>query len=255
MALIEQRKAQEAANRERSSAMGHEQPAPENRAGTDSAMKKSVTFRADGKKSTVKKAKTEVAGSNGLDTDTKENADEAENAPKCEESDDESDSEPSEDNLDEDQILALIPKKFGKRKYLKGLDHPTEKKKKKVKKPKERKPETELMPCLQSRRKEIEARRKAEEAEKEKLSEKPKARPYRPPITISKPVLHQKRNGVQVRDVATHIKYHGNGTNLSLMEIDILNHTGCKWSRVIYPAYKGHRSEFRSERASMHDAS
>jgi hypothetical protein len=23
------------------------------------------------------------------------------------------------------------------------------------------------------------------------------------------------------------------------MEIDILNHTGCKWSPVIYPGYKG----------------
>lgn len=63
------------------------------------------------------------------------------------------------------------------------------------------------------------------------------------------------RNGLQVRDVATHIKYIGNGTNLSLMEIDILNHTGCRWSKVIYPGYKGAKSDFRSERASIHDAS
>ena len=60
---------------------------------------------------------------------------------------------------------------------------------------------------------------------------------------------------MQVRDVATHIKYTGNGTNLSLMEIDILNHTGCKWSKIIYPGFKGAKSDFRSERASLHDAS
>lgn len=51
---------------------------------------------------------------------------------KDEESDELSDSEPSEDNLDEDQICKLIPKKFGKRKYLKGLEET----KKKVKEPK-----------------------------------------------------------------------------------------------------------------------
>ena len=27
------------------------------------------------------------------------------------------------------------------------------------------------------------------------------------------------------------------------MELDILHHTGCKWSRIIYPGYKGNKSE------------
>ena len=102
-----------------------------------------------------------------------------------------SDSEPSEDNLEEDQIMALIPKKFGKRKFLKGVEETVVKKKKKIKKPKEKKPETELMPCLQSKRKEIDERRRLEkEAEAEKVSEKPKIVARRAPMTISKPVLH-----------------------------------------------------------------
>ena len=58
--------------------------------------------------------------------------------------------------------MALIPKKFGKKKFLKGVEEKVEKKKKKIKKPKEKKPETELMPCLQSKRKEIDERRKQE---------------------------------------------------------------------------------------------
>lgn len=29
------------------------------------------------------------------------------------------------------------------------------------------------------------------------------------------------------------------GSNLSLMEIDILNHTGCKWSPIIFPGFQG----------------
>ena len=51
-----------------------------------------------------------------------------------------SDSEPSEDNLEEDQIMALIPKKFGKKKFLKGVEETAVQKKKKIKKPKEKKP-------------------------------------------------------------------------------------------------------------------
>lgn len=46
---------------------------------------------------------------------------------RADESDAQSDSEPSEDNLEEDQICRLIPKKWGKKRFLKGLD---EKKKK-----------------------------------------------------------------------------------------------------------------------------
>lgn len=33
--------------------------------------------------------------------------------------------------------------------------------------------------------------------------------------------------------------YISDGTNLSLMEIDILNHTGCNWSPIIYPGFQG----------------
>lgn len=33
----------------------------------------------------------------------------------------ESDSGPSDDNLDDDEIMKLIPKKFGKNKYIRGV--------------------------------------------------------------------------------------------------------------------------------------
>ena len=63
-------------------------------------------------------------------------------------SDGASDSEPSDDNLDQDEILKLIPKKFGKKKYLRGM----EEKKKKPAPPKTeqkpKKPQTVLMPCM-----------------------------------------------------------------------------------------------------------
>ena len=52
--------------------------------------------------------------------------------------------------------------------------------------------------------------------------------------------MHTKKNGVSVRDVATQIKYNGDGMSLSLMEIDILNTTGCKWSKTLYPGFKGY---------------
>lgn len=118
--------------------MATEQP----EARTDSTMKKRP--EKDGKKSTMKKAKTDIES---VATDTEQKDNEEEKEAKAEESEDLSDSEPSDDNLEEDQILALIPKKFGKRKFLKGVEE-TVKKKKKIKKPKEKKTETELMPCL-----------------------------------------------------------------------------------------------------------
>jgi hypothetical protein len=40
-----------------------------------------------------------------------------------------SDSGPSDDNLDDDEILKLIPKKYGNRKYLRGIDVKEKKKK------------------------------------------------------------------------------------------------------------------------------
>ena len=67
------------------------------------------------------------------------------------ESDGASDSQPSDDNLDADEILKLIPKKFGKSKYLKGVE---EKKKKKAPKTevKPKKPQIVLMPCMSAKK-------------------------------------------------------------------------------------------------------
>ena len=159
---------------------------------------------------------------------------------KDDESDALSDSDPSDDNLDEAEMMKIIPKKFGKKKFLKGLD---EKKKKPApppepKKKVEKKPKTELMPCLQSKRKELdEKKREAKEKEEAAAAKKEAIKKI---ASISKPVLHTKRNGMHVRDVATQIKYTGDGTQLSLMEIDIMNHTGCRWSRVVFPGFKGY---------------
>jgi hypothetical protein len=40
--------------------------------------------------------------------------------------------------------------------------------------------------------------------------------------------------------VGTHIRYLGDGRNLSLMEMDILRTTGCKWSKIIFQGFKGY---------------
>jgi hypothetical protein len=45
-----------------------------------------------------------------------------------------SDSEPSEDNFEEEQILKLIPKKYGKKKFIAGNDEVVPKPKKRRKK-------------------------------------------------------------------------------------------------------------------------
>jgi len=43
------------------------------------------------------------------------------------------------------------------------------------------------------------------------------------------------KKGGKLRDVGTQIIYNNkDGQNLSLMELDILRHTGCKWSRIIF---------------------
>jgi len=61
----------------------------------------------------------------------------------------ESDSAPSDDNLDNDEIMQLIPKKYQKCKYLRGV---AEKKKKTVavepEKKVAKKPKATLMPCM-----------------------------------------------------------------------------------------------------------
>ena len=60
-------------------------------------------------------SKPEVEGNKKMNFKVKDSADD-------EESDAISDSEPSEDNLDDDQIMKLIPKKYGKQKYIKGIE-------------------------------------------------------------------------------------------------------------------------------------
>jgi len=87
----------------------------------------------------VKKAKTEsvaedITKLDGFNTEKKSEDPKKKHAKynlrdRADESDAQSDSEPSEDNLEEDQICKLIPKKWGKKRYLKGIDE----KKKKIK--------------------------------------------------------------------------------------------------------------------------
>ena len=67
---------------------------------------------------------------------------------RADSSDAESDSEPSEDNFDEDQICKLIPKKWNKKRYLKGIDEKKKKPKPQTPKKVEKKPKIMLMPCM-----------------------------------------------------------------------------------------------------------
>ena len=114
-------------------------------------------------------------------------------------------------------------------------------KKKKIKqetpKKPEKKPKTMLMPCMSHKKNEDTKDKKRDNSEsvikKIRLIQN----------SISKTIASRFRNGVYVRDIATHIKYKGDGKSLSLMELDILNTTGCKWSRIIYPGYKGPKIE------------
>lgn len=53
-------------------------------------------------------------------------------------------------------------------------------------------------------------------------------------------ISYRLRNGGRQRDVGTQIQYKGDGNNLSLMEMDILRHTGCQWSHILYPGFKGY---------------
>ena len=114
---------------------------------------------------------------------------------KDEGSDGESDSEPSEDNLDADQILKLIPKKFGKKKYIKGVDEQKKKKdtapKTEIKVPK--KPKTMLMPCMSQKKEQKEVkstRNNSESAVKKSLN-------------TFKFISYRLRNGGRQRDVGT----------------------------------------------------
>lgn len=159
---------------------------------------------------------------------------------KADESDAQSDSEPSEDNLEEDQICKLIPKKWGKKRFLKGIDEKKKKIKIETDKKTEKKPKTMLMPCMSHKKNDP---KKDEENKKRDNSESVTKKIRVINNSVSKTVPSRFRNGVFIRDIATQIKYKGDGKNLSLMELDILNTTGCKWSRIIYPGYKGPRIE------------
>ena len=90
------------------------------------------------------------------------------------------------------------------------------------------------MPCLSQKKEKLEKEKKdAKEA-----LEKSTAKKVVP--SISKTSAIKQRSGIMVRDVGTQIHYQGDGKNLSLMEIDIINHTGCKWSKIIYPGFRGY---------------
>lgn len=87
------------------------------------------------------------------------------------------------------------------------------------------------MPCMVQAK----ANRDASKATARNASESATKKPVQKLITT---VL---KKGGKYRDVGTQIKYVSDGTNLSLMELDILKHTGCRWSKIIFPGYKGSR--------------
>lgn len=129
----------------------------------------------------------------------------------------------------------MIPKKYQKCKYLRGV---AEKKKKPVavepEKKVAKKPKATLMPCMVKAKQERDASKTTARNASESTAKKVTA-------SVQKSVVSTLRKGGKQRDVGTHIKYTGDGTQLSLMELDILKHTGCKWSKVIYPGFKGTR--------------
>jgi hypothetical protein len=148
------------------------------------------------------------------------------NSKDSDDSDALSDSEPSDDNLEAGEIMKLIPKKFGKQKYLKGIvDRKKQAALQDEKKEIKKRPKAELMPCMSSSKK-----------ERNKQPEAAVKRPF-----VPRQVVATMKQGGKQRDVGTQITYTGDGRNLSLMELDILYTSGCKWSKIIYPGYKGVR--------------
>ena len=130
----------------------------------------------------------------------------------------------------------MIHKKWNKKRYLKGVDEKKKKPKPETPKKVEKKPKTMLMPCM--------SHKKNDDATKEKKRDNSESVVKKIRMiqnSISKTIASRFRNGAYVRDIATQIKYKGDGKNLSLMELDILCTTGAKWSRIIWPGYKGPR--------------
>lgn len=97
--------------------------------------------------------------------------------------------------------------------------------------PEEKKPikkqQITTMPCMSAGKKEREKAPKNESAKK--------------PVFKA----HTEKKKPRTKEVGTQILYKGDGRNLSLMELDILQNTGCKWSRIIYPGFRGHRSAYQ----------
>ena len=62
-----------------------------------------------------------------------------------------------------------------------------------------------------------------------------KAKPAAPKLFTFK----MRDNGAR-RDVGIQMRLAQDGKNLSLMEVDILRSTGCKWSKILYPGFKGY---------------
>ena len=131
------------------------------------------------------------------------------NGGESDESDALSDSEPSDDNLDSSEIMKLIPKRFGRAKYLRGLEEVKKVKKATEEKPKIKKQVITTMPCMSASKKERDNKVIKSESATKKL------------ISINKSVISNIKVHGKHRDVGTQIRYKGDGKDLSLMEIDI----------------------------------
>jgi hypothetical protein len=154
-----------------------------------------------------------------------------------------SDSEPSEGNLEEEQLVELIPKKLAKHRFIKGV----EEEKKKPEPPKEpekkipvKKSKTTMQACMTSQKE-----------KREKSVGQGTAKKVQQRETMFRQIVTKVKAGGRHRDVGTQIRYLGDGKTLSLMEIDILRHTGCKWSRIIFPGFKGNSKPF-SDRLELY---
>ena len=91
-----------------------------------------------------------------------------------------------------------------------------------------KKPKTTLMPCMSQKKDKEKSQRNASESAV-------KAKPAAPKLFTFK----MRDNGAR-RDVGIQMRLVQDGKNLSLMEVDILRSTGCKWSKILYPGFKGY---------------
>lgn len=104
------------------------------------------------------------------------------------------------------------------------------------------------MPCMSMKKE------KDEKAKNEKNNSTAK-KIVKPEIqNIFKQIVTKVKNGGKIREVGTQIRYLGDGKTLSLMELDILRHTGCKWSKIIFPGFKGNIKPFLDKTELMKTA-